>query len=315
MQKTVKHLLYVPFTGLGLHNGFRGNRWLKNRIRIFKQFVLPSLQAQTSPDFILWISWRREEKHNPQVVQLKRDLEKLFPVGRLVFTYNGVCFYDDKYPDEEAKLRLINSIHYSMPTLIDTIGGADYILMTIQPSDDLYHKSMVEGIHKMYLAHPDFDAVSFPKGYICNYNTKEVAEYNPETNPPFYTIKFPYDDFTDPYRHSQHTALKSDVGKYKKGTPCPSHEYVGDCLKLINVSDLRGFLVGTHGANISTTYNIPYKGEKVSDEVLKEFGIYHVPPLQIEVSPQKKLLLKLPFRVQRKLRYWLSEKLKINILS
>ena len=39
-----KHLIYCPFTGLGLYNGFRGNRWLKNRIKIFKEFVVFDIQ-------------------------------------------------------------------------------------------------------------------------------------------------------------------------------------------------------------------------------------------------------------------------------
>ena len=62
-----KHLIYCPFTGLGLYGGFRGNRWLQNRIQIFKQFVIPSLKAQTNKDFTLWISWRPEEKNNPDI--------------------------------------------------------------------------------------------------------------------------------------------------------------------------------------------------------------------------------------------------------
>src|SRR3990167_2742486 len=50
------HFFACPFTGLGLHAGFRGNVWLKNRIHIFEQFVLPSLLLnQTNTDFILWV--------------------------------------------------------------------------------------------------------------------------------------------------------------------------------------------------------------------------------------------------------------------
>ena len=36
-----KHLMYMPFSGLGLYNGFRGNRWLKNRIKICKLRIRP----------------------------------------------------------------------------------------------------------------------------------------------------------------------------------------------------------------------------------------------------------------------------------
>lgn len=313
MEHKIKHLMYCPFTGLGLHNGFRGNDWLKNRIQIFKQFVVPSMTVQTNQDFILWISWRREEKNNPIVKEFMRWLENELGYGGesyyipVVHTFSGVCFYDDKYLDEVAKDRLLNSLHNSTGELYDAIGECEYILMTIQPSDDLYHRTAVEGIQKLFAAHPEFQVVGFPKGYICNYMTKELAEYNPETNPPFYTIKFPRETFFDPLKHVNYTALKEDVGKYKKGTPCPSHEYIGYCLKYVTVGDLRGFLVGTHGVNISTTFSNPYKGDVVDRRILSEFGISDVPVLEIKMNPFKKLLLKLPYRVQRKLRYITNE--------
>ena len=333
MESKIKHLLYVPFTGLGLHNGWRGNSWLKNRIQIFKQFVVPSLKAQTNRDFILWISWRREERNNSIVKEFITDLQNEFSpflihysgTIKIIHTFAGVCFYDDKYPDEVARDRLITSLHDSMGELFNVIGECDYVLMTIQPSDDLYHRTAVEGIQKLFVVHPEFQAVGFPKGYICNYMTKEVAEYNPLTNPPFFTIKFPREIFIDPFKHVQYTALKEDVGKYKAGTPCPSHEYIGHCLKYAVIGDLRGFLVGCHGENISTTFTNPYKGKEIinyqqghlvqmnKELVLADFGIQDVPALELKISPLKKLLLKLPYPVQRKLRYWLSEKLKIKI--
>lgn len=301
--------MYVPFTGLGLYNGFRGNEWLKNRITIFKQFVVPALKAQTNQNFVIWISWRREERNNPFVKDLLEYLSTEF-VDRVVFTYAGVCFWDDKYPDDVARDRLLTTLHDSMPNLFDVLGQSEYVYMTIQPSDDLYHYRAVEGIQKV-LENEQFDAVGFPKGYISNYNTREVAEYNPETNPPFYTIKFKKEVFTDPLAHAQFTALKKDSGKYKAGTPLPSHEYVGECLRYALIGDLRGFLVGTHGVNISTNFNIPYRGQSVSEDTLKDFGIFDVPKLKLNISLKKILFVKLPHRAQRKLRYWLSEKLNL----
>ena len=77
-RKAFKHLLYVPFTGLGLYNGFRGNKWLKKRIQIFKQFVVPSLHAQINQNFIIWISWRPEEKNNHIVKEFYQYLRTEF---------------------------------------------------------------------------------------------------------------------------------------------------------------------------------------------------------------------------------------------
>jgi hypothetical protein len=301
----ITHLLSVPFTGLGLYSGWRGNRWLKNRIQIFKQFVVPSLQNQTSKNFILHCCWRPEEKSNPHVKELIRYMEGIKEF-KTVHTFYGIMFYDDKHPDDIARERLITSIHSSMGELVNAIGECDYVLQTIQPSDDCYHKDAVQGIQGVL--ETDLQATGFKQGYICNYLTKEVAEYNPLTNPPFFTIKFPRDVFIDPLKHIQYISLKKDSGKYKMGTACPSHEYISDCLKYGIINE-RGFLVGCHGENVSTHFNHPYKGEKVSQEILKDFGIYEAKPLKVKFSLRKKILNKLPYKVRRKLRYWWGEKL------
>lgn len=300
--------MYCPWTGLGLYDGFRGNKWLKNRIKIFKQFVIPSLLAQTNKDFILLCSWRRKEKSNPIVKEFIKYLNSIKDF-KTIHTFAGILFYDDKYEDSVARERLVSSVHSSMGEIINAVGECDYILMTIQPSDDLYCTSAVADIQRIFKV-TDFEAIGFSKGYICNYLTKEVAEYNPETNPPFYTIKFPRETFIEPRKHCEYTALKKDVGKYKVGTPCPSHEYIGDCLKY-GVINERGFLVGTHSVNISTTFTNPYKGNPVPDKILEEFGIMNSPPLHIKIGLRKRILLKLPFWLQKKIRYILGEKLKI----
>ena len=299
------HFLYCPWTGLGLYNGFRGNYWLKNRIQIFKQFVVPSLQNQTCKDFTLWCSWRREERHNPYVKALVIYLKENAGF-KAVHTYHGNCFYDDKYPYAEARNRLVSSLHDSIGELLDTIGEVDYVYFTIQPSDDCYCAKAVEGIQKI-LRETDLQAVGFSRGFVMNYLTGEVAEYNPTTNPPFYTIKFPRDVFCDPLKHVDFTSLKKDVGQYKVGTPCPSHEYVGDCLNYGRINE-RGFIVGCHGTNISTFFNNPFKGNKVDKEVLKYFGLYDIPVLKIKISIRGKLFQRFPYRIQRKLRYLAGEK-------
>ena len=303
-RKQIVHLLHIPWTGLGLYNGFRGNRWLKNRIKVFKQFVVPSLINQTSKNFMLWCAWRPEEKNNKHVKELMRWLDDI-KYFKVVHTFHGICFWDDKYKDEEARKRLFNALHGSLAELINHIGECDYVYMTIQPSDDLYSKYMVQNVQAMF-ENSDLEGIGFKAGYICNYQTKEVCEYNPTTNPPFYTIKFPRDTFLDPLKHFNYTAIKQDMGKYKAGTPIPSHEYVGGAIKYSQF-DVRGFMVGTHGENISTVFNHPFKGAAV-DNVLEEFGIADVEPLKIKFSIRKRLLRLLPFRWQRKIRYIFGER-------
>ncbi|MBI5573479.1 MAG: hypothetical protein HY919_02865 [Elusimicrobia bacterium] len=298
----------IPWTGLGLYNGYRGSRWIQNRIKIFEQFVLPSLLAQTNRDFIVWCAWRYEEKNNKIVQDFRERLNKVKEL-KFVHSWFGVPFYDDKYSDEEAKLRLINSLHNSMGTLVNAMGECDNVIMTIQPSDDLYFLEAVEGIQRFFKNNLMAQAVGFERGYICNYSTKEMAEYNPKTNPPFVSIKFPRDIFIDPFKHCEFTAIKYDCGKYKKGTPCPSHEYYSAVFHMnYHTFKGRGFCVGVHGENISTSWNIPYKGELVDSETLGQFGIADVLPLKIKFG-WKKFYWKLSWKIQRKLRYWFSEKL------
>lgn len=301
-----KHLVYCPWTGLGLYNGFRGNNWLKNRIKIFKQFVIPSLQSQTTHDFTLWCSWRPEENNNKHVLELISYLDSIEEF-KTIHTFNGVCFYDDKYEDTIAKDRLFNSLHYSMGKLLDEIGQVDYILMTIQPSDDIYATWSFKVLQDTFKSYDDIEGLGFKKGYICNYQTLEVKDYNPQTNPPFYTIKFKKEDFIEPLNHIQFTSLKSDVGKYKKGTPLPSHEYVKDCINYRQI-DERGFLVGTHQDNISTGFDNPYAGKEAKEDILEQFGIEYCGKLKIKFSLGRYIFSKLPYQAKRKLRYWSGEK-------
>lgn len=296
----ITHFLYVPFTGLGLYGGHRGRRWLKNRIKIFKQFVLPSLLAQTNKDFILWISWRHEDRDDKDIIELKQHLD--FIGLRSVFTYSGIAFWDDKYPDNVAYKRLIEAIHGSMGDLINEMDECETVLMTIQPSDDCYYSNMVEETQTYFKENPSMDVFGYKKGYVMDYIHWRIADWNPTTTPPFYTIKFSRETFIDPLKHLQFT------GPYK------SHEYLKDFMKT-NYINTRGFIVGTHGENISTIFSHPFTGYKYDaiQSVLDDFGLLNVQPLKIKTSIRKILMRKLPHGWQRKLRYWFGERLNAKI--
>lgn len=265
---SVCHFLYCPFTGLGSNEGYRGDAWLKNRIAIFKRFVLPSLMAQTKREFILWVSWRPQEKNNPIVKEFKRSLDGLRGLTT-VFTYSGLCFWDDKYPEQVASERLKRALSMTLPQLAGFVSDAEWVYLTIQPSDDIYATDVVE---KLQSVPPGRKALGFHHGYVMNYATKEVAEYNPTTLSPFTTIIFPRETFLDPKEHYQYTG------------PYSSHEYVfshvqGEYL------DGRKYLVGTHGENISTTWNIPYKGREIlgseKEKIWLEFACWDADPIVI----------------------------------
>lgn len=303
-------LAWTPFTGLGAYGGFRGNRWLRNRIKIFKQFVIPSLQGQTDQDFIHWVAWRPEERNNPHVKALEAYMKGLSGY-RFIFTYGGLCMWDDKYPDDVARLKLTHALHRTIPDLMDVIDGNEVQVLLV-PSDDMYDRLTVQDVKKSFADHEELQAIGFKKGYICNYHTKEILEYNPNTNPPFFAARFPRDTFLDTQKHLNYISTKTDEGKYKAGTPYPSHEWIPNAFRMAFL-DRRGFMVGTHGENISTHFNHPFGGRKIEGiertMLLDQFGILDVDKLDLPLSVRKAVIRRLPYRWQRKFRYWLGERL------
>ncbi len=279
------HFLYCPLTGLGNHD--RGDVWLKKRIQILKQFVIPSLVNQTNPHFYLWISVRPQDKNSKLIYELKNTLDRIRDLSFFI-TYGGLCFLDDKAKYPYAKL--LHNLKDTLPELDGRVEEFQEVLMTIQPSDDMYISSAVETIQRA-----KFEKVAgFREGYIMNLQTKEVAEYNPTTIPPFYTIKFPKEIFIDPKKHLEYT--KDFI----------SHEHLeGEILPG------RGFVVGTHGANISTTWNISFKGTQLdqdeADKILLETGNYFTDPIKMASDNRvifRKIINILPFQnILRKLYY------------
>ena len=241
----ISHIVMVPFTGLGRFGGFRGDKWLKNRIKIFKEYTLQSLMNQKSLNFVLWCSWRPEEKENPIVKEFYKNLLQLRGLT-VIFTYHGLCFYDDKA--ENAGEKLLENLKQTLPELKQHAIG-DWIYLTINPSDDMYLFYIFDDLQRIP---PSECAILITTGYIMNYNTKEIAEYNPDTIPPFFTIMFPRDKFLDPQKHLDY------IGPYE------SHEYIKDYF-FFETLKCRGFVVGTHGENISTTIDHPYVGRMLED--------------------------------------------------
>ena len=224
--------------------------------------------------------------------------------------------WDDKYENETAAKRLMHSLEVSLPELAEIVGEAKYVLLTLQPSDDMYLCDTASRLKKTFteLLEKDADtkkAAGYKKGYIINYNTKEIAEYNTDewkrdgtstyhtdTTPPFFTILFSKEEFLDPQKHYDH------IGPYK------SHEYVIDYLDYTELEG-RGFVVGCHGENISTTFNHRYKGRELTKEetnkILLLTGILTAEPLKFKPSMRlkaRKLVNIIPMRSLIKALYY-----------
>ena len=240
MTKDFCHLVMVPMTGLGLHDGYRGDKWFAYRIELFKNYTLESLLNQTNRNFTIWISFRPEEQDNPLTRKFYQYMSKTDQP--FVFTFGGLCFWDDKYPDNIEKDRLQKHLEASLPELEEVLAGKKYAYMTIQPSDDVYHTRMIESIQQQEYQFKR--ALIHWKGYVFNEQTKQLAEWKPFKGhlPPFYTIMYPADVFLDPKKHFD----------YMRGFR--SHEDITKLFNCIQLPDYR-YCVLTHEKNISTAWN------------------------------------------------------------
>lgn len=288
------HLVYVPFTGVGVGNASRQPNWYAERIEIFKNFTLKSLQNQTNQNFILWLSFRPEEETNPLTAELA-DYLKAQDVN-YVLTFDGLMYWDDKFTSgvynrlkncarivrscwrnrawsnlwsstkelwEGKNETLPTRLHASLSLLSRYFSQTNWIYLTRLDSDDMLEQSVIEQIQ----IHPQFPgAIVMEKGYIYNKDTQELAEYSPKTNPPFHTILFPSPIFFTPYEHM----------KYMAGFK--SHE---DIPKVFEISSLGNgnYCVLTHNPknHISTTFDHPYRGQTITEPMrhllLKSFGL------------------------------------------
>lgn len=269
----------VPFTGLGLNNGYRGDNWFAYRIGIFKKFVIPSLLNQTEKDFTLWLCFREEERNNPLTKKLYKDLNA---TGlKFIFTFGGIPIWDDKYKNDN----LLHRLKVILPQLKLIYNGEKYIYETCQPSDDFYHKKEVEEIQQQI--YKERRILTHGRGYVFNNKTQRLADWNPTTiNPPFYTIMYPAKTFLDPQKHFD----------YMRNSK--SHEDVIWLFNHIKMPDYR-YCVLIHGNQISTSWYHPYReggySWKDGKNIMDEFGIAvgGSSPIQYGIAEIKMLI-----------RYW-----------
>jgi hypothetical protein len=246
--------IYIPFTGLGFYNGFRGETWYQNRIQIFKDYTLKSLINQSNKDFIAWLSFRPEEKYNILTNKIKDALEK--SGLNYVMTFNGVMFHDDRGVEHNIDLK--ERIGDSMDTLKPFVKG-DWVYETLLGSDDMFAKDVVKEIQQQEPAKNK--VLYFQKGYIYNTSTNELCEWNRPDAAAKYTIIYPSDIFLDEDKHYN----------YIKGLT--SHERVFEIFKGEKLTD-RQYCATVNGYNISTIWNHPYRGKEVNNKLLKDkFGI------------------------------------------
>lgn len=296
MEKRLKtcHLVLVPFTGVGV-KGYSGDEWYKYRIEVFRDYTLKSLTNQKEKNFILWLSFRPEEEHNPLTKELADTIQE--HGISYIMSFHGLMYHDDKFSkgfvdtvwnvgriirkcwrdnDWSGFTQAVKEVLYSdknktlpqrlgkvLPELKKYFGDTDCIYLTRVDSDDMFHKDAFRLIHN---ERAEFKkAIVMSKlGFFYNKTLDKFAEYRPKTNPPLHTIIFPSEVFFDVAKHMDY--MKS----FK------SHE---DIPKLFNCITLPHFYYCIFTDNtkhrISTTWNHAFKGKLIDTtyKIKEDFGI------------------------------------------
>lgn len=263
------HLIAIPVSGVGLHGGFRSNAWYAHRLEIFKNYTLKSLANQSNKNFLIWLWFRPEERHNPITQEWFNAIEG----AGLEYhaSFHGLMYVDDKFLDYGLKAKVRNflmmlwdcwvyktwkssrelwrytwenknrtlrsRLTVALRELKERIGEADWVYLTRIDSDDMFHR---EAVNLIQSKSPEYKkALVFDHGFIYNVMTGQLATWEPPTNPPFHTIIFPGSTFFDPQKHKEYYGAFS------------SHE---DIPKVFNAEtlDMYKYMVSFHGKHIST---------------------------------------------------------------
>ena len=252
-----KIIINIPFTGLS--KGFSGQEWFNFRAEIFNKYTLKSLVNQKDKDFLLWVTFRPEEKDNEVTKRIEEDIKE---AGiDYVFTFDGTMFYDDKQLEQNKTLR--ERLKKSLKVIKGHIGSEKYVYLTLLGSDDMFAEDIIEIIRKTEWKNGR--ALYMRDGYVYNDRSEELADWNNPFSVGNYTLLYETDEFLHPERHMM------------KQNNLTTHELIPNIYLAEEIKD-RKYCCVVHGMNISTLWKHKYKGkqyfyDKDKQPILKKFGL------------------------------------------
>jgi Putative rhamnosyl transferase len=241
-----KIIFSIPFTGKTPHgDGFRGQNWYEHRLKIFKEYTLKSLMNQTDKNFLLWLQFRPQEKDNI----ITKLIEDAIKESRLeyVITFNGPIIMEDKaiWHNED----LIKRAKKSLKKLKGI--KENYVIEVGLDSDDMVINTFVEFVKgKEYK-----EAFYMRGGFILSTEDRLSQWYNPNSMS-IYTINYPTKIFLNAKKHFE----------FQKGFN--SHEQIPDKFNAELLPDGM-FCSVTHGQNISTVWEHPFREQEIYNELTK----------------------------------------------
>lgn len=297
-QPKVKHIIYIPFSGVGLFDDPKDDTWLKYRIEIFKEFTLKSIINQSKPIDLLWLGFDGRY-NNPLIKNLLESIK--IPV---ISTHTGLIYTDDKFIFRNKSTDLYEStwkyawrmfgralkkrklyiftrflknlylknrslssrLDDTLKIIVDALGWFEYIYLTRLDSDDLLHRDYIKEVSTYSPTYKK--ALIRDKGYVYNRNSAELAEWVPKTCPQFFTLQIP-----------RNIMLRSQsfVDYWKDYT---THEDVKKAFNYDTLADHK-YCMLIHGNQISSIWGHPFRGKsigntmtnKLTNNILKEFGV------------------------------------------
>ncbi|SDI21290.1 Putative rhamnosyl transferase [Alteribacillus persepolensis] len=203
-------------------------KWIQHRMQIFMNNTRKSLENQTNQNFIALV---RYEDSTEEIV--KNALSKYKKLPR------NIIFVKESTVDDFIKSK---------------IQGYNYVYLARLDSDDMYHKSMVNRLHK-YSPKPGTKVLINQNGFIYHSANNAMATYRKES-PPFFILIYKTADYLNGVRHP--------ITKHKEAIRLP-HEI------------LRGqnFIVTVHSSNTSSKFKTRNNNMQVNPrqarKILRDF--------------------------------------------
>lgn len=255
------HLISCPFTGKGIYgNGFKSQDWFEMRAEIFRTYTLKSFQNQSVKNFVVWLQFRPEEKHNPVTKKIEKYLKK--SGLDYIMTFDGIMIYDDRGTEHNKDLK--ERMERTMKKLKSVIGKCEWVFKTDCDSDDIISRDAIKEIQQER-PRPK-GATYYLNGYAYDVVRDMLAYWRRPSASQIFTVIYPREIFLDAEKHL----------KYVKGFE--THELLPLIFDATRLSD-NMYACITHGINISTTWNCPFRKEEIFGEekinILKKFGLYY----------------------------------------
>ncbi|MFB4163996.1 hypothetical protein ACE1TI_09175 [Alteribacillus sp. JSM 102045] len=203
--------------------------WIHNRMKIFMNNTRKSLENQTNQEFIALV---RYEDSTEDIIQTALDEYEKLPKNIIFIKESKVDSY-------------IHSI----------IKNYYYLYLVRLDSDDMYHKAIVNRLHK-YSPKSDTKVLINQNGFIYNTTNNIMAAYRKES-PPFFTLVYNTSEYLEGVRHP--------ITKHKEAIKLPHEVLKG-----------RNFIVTVHSSNTSSrfkTSNDLKLSSKDTKRILRDFKV------------------------------------------